>query len=219
MRSVVTSDGRDDGEELVVNAEFQRFADHWVFRGRARRPRRPRKKGNVERPIRYMQANFIYGRAFVGDSDLDGQARRWQECIANVRPHVTTGEYPLDRFERDKRATLGPLAARQGRAVVERTGCCTGGSGAVPRRASARRFDERRRQAAATGGERCWRTCAYRERWRPSTRCWRTWTPAGHRRGDHRGVACRADRAVQQPPPGDRHAQLASACWRRKSAT
>ena len=112
MRSVAASDGRADGGELVVNAEFQRFADHWGFRGRACRPRRPRTKGKVERPIRYVRESFFYGREFVGDSDLDDQARRWQECVANVRLHGTTGERPLDRFERDERAALGPLAAR-----------------------------------------------------------------------------------------------------------
>lgn len=29
MRSVVVSDGRADGGELVLNAEFLRFASHW----------------------------------------------------------------------------------------------------------------------------------------------------------------------------------------------
>ena len=32
MRSVVVSDGRVGGGELVLNAEFLRFASHWGFR-------------------------------------------------------------------------------------------------------------------------------------------------------------------------------------------
>ncbi len=45
MRSVVVSDGRADGGELVLNAEFLRFASHWGFRPRSCRPYRARTKG------------------------------------------------------------------------------------------------------------------------------------------------------------------------------
>ena len=112
MRAVVTSDDRSDGGSLAVNAEFQRFASHWGFRARACRPYRACTKGKVERPIRYVRESFFYGREFVGDADLDEQARRWLEETANVRRHGTTGERPADRFERDERAALGPLADR-----------------------------------------------------------------------------------------------------------
>ena len=69
-------------------------------------------KGKVERPIRYLRENFFYGRAFVNDEDLNEQAARWLEGTANVRRHGTTGERPVDRFERDERAALGPSAGR-----------------------------------------------------------------------------------------------------------
>ena len=44
------------------------------------------------------------------DDDLNEQAARWLEGTANLRRHATTGERPVDRFERDERATLRPLA-------------------------------------------------------------------------------------------------------------
>ena len=112
MRAVVVSDDRLDGGALVANAEFQRFALHWGFRVRACRPYRACTKGKVERPIRYVRESFFHGREFVGDEDLDEQARRWLEGTANVRRHGTTGERPAERFERDERAVLGPLAER-----------------------------------------------------------------------------------------------------------
>ena len=40
------------------------------------------------------------------------QASRWLEDTANVRRHGTTGERPVDRFERDERGALRPLASR-----------------------------------------------------------------------------------------------------------
>ena len=46
----------------------------------------------------------------MNDDDLNEQAARWLEGTANVRRHATTGERPIDRFERDERAVLRPLA-------------------------------------------------------------------------------------------------------------
>ena len=110
MRSVVVSDDRLAGGELTLNVEFLRFAAHWGFRPRSCRPYRARTKGKVERPIRYVRESFFYARQFVSDEDLNAQAERWLEGTANVRRHGTTGERPQERFERDERGALGPLA-------------------------------------------------------------------------------------------------------------
>ena len=76
MRAVVLSDQRFGGGELVLNAEFLRFAAHWGFHPRACRPYRAQTKGKVERPIRYLRESFFYGRAFANDEDLNEQASR-----------------------------------------------------------------------------------------------------------------------------------------------
>ena len=72
----------------------------------------------MERPIRYLCENFFYGRTFAGDEDLNDQAARWLEDTANVRVHGTTRERPADRFERDERAALRPLAERSYRRLA-----------------------------------------------------------------------------------------------------
>ena len=111
IRAVVLSDDRGAGGGLVLNEEFLRFAAHWWgFMPRSCRPYRARTKGKVERPIRYIRESFFYGLAFANDDDLNEQAARWLEGTANVRRHATTGERPVDRFERDERAVLLPLA-------------------------------------------------------------------------------------------------------------
>ena len=107
---MVLSDDRAAAGGLVLNAEFLRFAKHWGFLPRSCRPYRARTKGKVERPIRYIRESFFYGRSFANDDDLNEQAVRWLEGTANVRRHATTGERPIDRFERDERAVLLPLA-------------------------------------------------------------------------------------------------------------
>ena len=117
MRAVVLSDDRLAGGELILNTEFLRFAAHWGFRARSCRPYRARTKGKVERPIRYLRDSFFYARRFANDADLNEQAQRWLERTANVRRHGTTGERPLDRFERDERRALQPLAERPYRRI------------------------------------------------------------------------------------------------------
>lgn len=112
MKSVITRDLRPEGGRLVENGEFLRFSAHWGFRPRACRPYRAKTKGKVERPIRYVRRNLVYGREFAGDADLNAQAEWWLGRVANVRRHGTTGERPVDRFERDEREALGPLAPR-----------------------------------------------------------------------------------------------------------
>jgi transposase len=112
MKSVITRDLRLEGGALVHNLEFLRFARHWGFTARACRPYRAQTKGKVERPVRYLRDNFVYGRSFLNDADLDQQRRYWLDGVANVRVHGTTHERPRDRFDRDERLLLQPLAPR-----------------------------------------------------------------------------------------------------------
>ena len=113
MKAVITRDLRLEGGALLHNLEFLRFAAHWSFTPRACRPYRAQTKGKVERPVRYVRGNFVYGRTFLHDADLDQQREHWLDRVANVRLHGTTGESPQVRFERDERAQLQPLAPRR----------------------------------------------------------------------------------------------------------
>ena len=83
-------------------------ASHLVRAGRTVHRRRAR----VERPVRYVRSNFVYGREFLNDADLDHQRGLWLERVANVRVHRTTRERPTIRFERDERLLLQPTASR-----------------------------------------------------------------------------------------------------------
>lgn len=118
MKAVITRDLRLEGGALIHNLEFLRFAAHWGFTPRACRPYRAQTKGKVERPVRYVRGNFVYGRTFLHDADLDQQREHWLDRVANVRLHGTTGESPRVRFERDERAQLQPLAPRRYTSLV-----------------------------------------------------------------------------------------------------
>jgi hypothetical protein len=66
---------------------------------------------SVERPIRYVRENFVQGREFPNDADLDEQWERWQEK-ADGRLHGTTRKVPRLRFLREEQPLLRPLAER-----------------------------------------------------------------------------------------------------------
>jgi hypothetical protein len=115
---VIIDDDRASGGKVLANPEFLRFAAHWRVTIRACRPYRAQTKGKVERPVHYLRHNFVYGREFLGDADLNAQLLLWLDGTANMRIHGTTREIPRDRFARDERAGLGPLAVRPYHSLV-----------------------------------------------------------------------------------------------------
>lgn len=96
LKAVIVEDQRADGGKLLENPEFLRFARHWSFRIRACRPYRAKTKGKVERPVRYLRSNFVYGREFVGDADLNAEVLRWLDTTANQRVHRTIIAVPRE---------------------------------------------------------------------------------------------------------------------------
>lgn len=116
MKSVITRDGRMNGEKLVSNAEFLRFAAHYDFKVRACRPYRAQTKGKVERPIHYVRDNFVYGRDFLNDGDLEnsvvggwivpptcGSIRRSRSsplCASNATSGLCSNRCPVDPITR-----------------------------------------------------------------------------------------------------------------------
>jgi transposase len=118
MRSVLTRDDRLTGGGLVHNLELLRFAKHWGCRVKVCRPYRAQTKGKVERPIRYLRDNFLYGRTFVSDADLNAQALDWLGTVANVRQHATMHWSPAEQFAAVERATLLPMPSRPYRSLM-----------------------------------------------------------------------------------------------------
>ena len=118
LKAVIQDDDRPSGGKVLENPEFLRFASHWGFRIRACRPYRAQTKGKVERPVHYLRHNFVYGREFVSDADLNARTLDWLAGTANTRVHGTTNELPWARFERDERSVLHPLAARPYHSLV-----------------------------------------------------------------------------------------------------
>ena len=91
------------------------------------RPGHPERRGKVERPFAYLEADFLRARAFASWDDLNAQARQWLDTVANVRVHGTTRRRIDEAYaeERPGLIALPPLAypaARQETRTVQKDG-------------------------------------------------------------------------------------------------
>jgi transposase len=86
---------------VKFNATFLDFADHYGFLPVAAPPYWPRVKGKVENGVNYVKRSFLCGRRFSDLSDLNSQFRQWQETVANVRIHGTTGRRPVEMYREE----------------------------------------------------------------------------------------------------------------------
>ncbi|QEY31242.1 IS21 family transposase [Synechococcus sp. RSCCF101] len=116
--------------ELVFHPTFLAFAEHWGFTPRACRPYRPRTKGKDERGVRYVKGSGLAGHTFRSWGAMEAHLAWWMREVADVRRHGTTGERPLERFQRDEASALRPLcgkpsflAEREQKRVVAKD-CC-----------------------------------------------------------------------------------------------
>ena len=98
--------------EVKFNDRFHAFCRYWGVLPRACAPYRARTKGKDERGVGYVKRNAIAGHRFDSTETLQGHLLRWMREVADTRVHGTTGEPPLQRFERAEAAALKPLAAK-----------------------------------------------------------------------------------------------------------
>lgn len=98
--------------EVAFNDRFHAFCRYWGVTPRACAPYRARTKGKDERGVGYVKRNAIAGRRFASPEELQAHLVRWMREVADVRVHGTTAEPPIERFEREERSVLAPLAAK-----------------------------------------------------------------------------------------------------------
>jgi transposase len=108
-KALVIHNDRASGE-FLLNEKFKALANYWGFQIRACAPNRARTKGKVERYVGYGKNNGLAGHVFQSWEALGSHITTWLREVSD--PHVvsTTGETPWQRFERDEKAELRPLA-------------------------------------------------------------------------------------------------------------
>lgn len=98
--------------EVKFNDRFLTFSTYWRFKPKACAPYRARTKGKDESGVKYVKRNCIAGREFTSWEHLNQHLQWWMREIADQRIHGTTGEKPIDRFERDEAIALTPVSGR-----------------------------------------------------------------------------------------------------------
>lgn len=116
MKTAVVGEQQDD-QAIVYNPKLIACGQHYGFVPRACQPYRAKTKGKVERPFRYIRADFFMAREFVDLSDMNRQLCLWLETVANARVHATTQRVVREHFEQE-RAHLQPLPAGRFDAVL-----------------------------------------------------------------------------------------------------
>ena len=94
------------GSVVRFNDSFLDFLCRFAIEPVACNPGSPYEKGKVESGVKYLRRNFMPLRSFVDIDDVQRQALDWLDTVANVRTHQTTGQRPVDRFEK---VTLHPV--------------------------------------------------------------------------------------------------------------
>jgi hypothetical protein len=74
-------------------------------------PYRARTKGKDERAVGYVKKNTIAGRRFESWSALEAHLEARVRDVADRRVHGTTGEVPIERFQRAEAGVLRPIAS------------------------------------------------------------------------------------------------------------
>jgi transposase len=96
------------GRNAQYSAEIEAFEKRFSFEFLAHELGHKNRSGKVERPFRYIEGNFLAGRTFKSDADLNGQATHWLDTKANVRRLVELKARPVELFAAEK-AHLIPL--------------------------------------------------------------------------------------------------------------
>jgi hypothetical protein len=97
--NLATAVAEHEGNLVRFNPRFLGFAREYGFIPRACHVGAAWEKGKVERAIGYIRRNFWPLRTFTDLPDVNGQARRWVQEVANRRKHRETGQAPEERFQ------------------------------------------------------------------------------------------------------------------------
>lgn len=134
---VVTSDnpktitlGRDAQQQPILHPAYQQLAVECGFHPSLCTPAAANQKGAVESLVKFVKTNFLAGREFYDDADLEAECGSWLRRVNEERSSDATEQLPALLLERE-RPHFRPLPAAAGdygifdSVVVSREGLVT----------------------------------------------------------------------------------------------
>lgn len=104
--------------EAVLNRSYRELARAYGFRIDPTPARAPKKKGRVERDVKYVKFNFLKTLETVDIQEDQKQLMHWLREVAWTRRHGTTGRPPIEMFNEEERGALLPLPPRRWDPVI-----------------------------------------------------------------------------------------------------
>jgi transposase len=96
MKTVTT--GRDDQQQPIWHRSLLQLAAEFDFHPEACWPASGNQKGSVESLVKFVKINFLAGRSFINDADLQAQCLEWQDADNTTRPSQATDVTPASRL-------------------------------------------------------------------------------------------------------------------------
>src|SRR6266540_1922552 len=90
--------GRDDHEQPIWHRSLLQLAAEFDFHPVACWPEAGNQKGSVESLVKFVKTNFLVGRTFIDDADLEEQCLDWRTRVNTERPSQATDVTPLARL-------------------------------------------------------------------------------------------------------------------------
>lgn len=107
---VVTSDntktitlGRDEQHQPILHPTYQKLAVEFGFHPSVCAPAAANQKGSVENLVKFVKGNFLSGRTFYDDEDLDEECQGWLQRVNEQRPSDATGRTPAALLVQERR--------------------------------------------------------------------------------------------------------------------
>lgn len=113
--------------EVTFNDRFYRYANQLGMDIRVCEGYDPESKGKVEAGVKYVKGDCLYGDRFADWAALRRHVYTWQDEVANVRMHGTTGKVPRAVYDGEERSSMQTyvtvdLPAEQSKRKSDKTG-------------------------------------------------------------------------------------------------
>jgi len=104
-RVLITDENLGD---ILLTQEFKSYCQQMDFTPVFCRKSDPESKGKVENVVKYVKYNFLRGRIYFGEDELNQSAQKWLERTANAKEHAGTKRIPMREWETEQ-TFLQPL--------------------------------------------------------------------------------------------------------------
>lgn len=109
LKAAVIKAAFSPDQPTELNRSYRELARHYDFKVAPTPPYAPKKKGKVERGVKYVKNSFFKGREGQDIDVVRHALADWVNETAGLRTHGTTGKQPKVVFEQQEQDSLLPL--------------------------------------------------------------------------------------------------------------